>query len=688
MPTVPMHEEIVMAEKTGQELRKLAPRLRLIMRDDPLTSFRRADHAPDIAIQDQKLLSSIPQADALDGEWGPAVAFSGEAGWEEGPGKPSPELVSVFIKLDADEHRIPKAVSDLATVTGRKQNWLTATVPKDNLFALQDAKSVLAIEPGERIVFSPPLQVSVAAKPRQDVWRNDSPAGPLGEAGVLIGIIDVGGFDFAHPDFLDANGGTRFVRIWDQGGDTRPPPKGFRYGAELTAKHMNAAISAAPSFKIPAWRLEPQSQITLSSHATHVASIAAGNRGICRASRTLIAGVLVSFPVEGGDVRQQFYDSTRLAHAVDYLFRLGQDLDLPVSINISLGTNGHAHDASSPISRWIDHALATAGRCACVAAGNAGQQAALEPDDMGFLMGRIHTSGCIPAAGLAENIEWIVGAPGITDLSDNQLIIWYGSQDRFAVEIKPPGSDEWIGPVEPDEYLDYVHITPEDRTGVRIDNDLYVPANGHNCITLQLSPGRSEQRIYGIKAGTWLVRLHGRDVRDGSYHAWIERDDPRRIGKLGYGQDWSFPSFFSARSNVDESSVSSLACGQRVIAVANLDEKNEKIHITSSQGPTRDGRQKPEIAAPGTNIVAANGFELDPDRRWVAMTGTSMASPYVAGVAGFMLAVEPQLTADQIAGIIRRTSRPLPGMSYKWQNDVGFGQIDAAACVAEAGRIH
>jgi hypothetical protein len=33
---------------------------------------------------------------------------------------------------------------------------------------------------------------------------------------VLVGIIDVNGFDFAHPDFLDADGHTRFEAIWDQ----------------------------------------------------------------------------------------------------------------------------------------------------------------------------------------------------------------------------------------------------------------------------------------------------------------------------------------------------------------------------------------------------------------------------------------------------------------------------------------
>ena len=43
-----------------------------------------------------------------------------------------------------------------------------------------------------------------------------------------------------------------------------------------------------------------------------------------------------------------------LAHAVDYLLAVAEDEGLPISINISLGTNGHAHDDSSPVSRWID----------------------------------------------------------------------------------------------------------------------------------------------------------------------------------------------------------------------------------------------------------------------------------------------------------------------------------------------
>jgi hypothetical protein len=70
------------------------------------------------------------------------------------------------------------------------------------------------------------------------------------------------------------------------------------------------------------------------------------------------------------------------------------------------------------------------------------------------------------------------------------------------------------------------------------------------------------------------------------------------------------------------------------------------------------------------------------------MSGTSMASPYVAGVVGLMLAVEPQLTAAQIVGIIRRTARPLPGADFAWRNDAGFGRIDPEACLEEAARVN
>jgi subtilisin family serine protease len=146
---------------------------------------------------------------------------------------------------------------------------------------------------------------------------------------------------------------------------------------------------------------------------------------------------------------------------------------------------------------------------------------------------------------------------------------------------------------------------------------------------------------------------------------------------------WRFPSFLSMKSNVDDTSVSSLACGRYIISVANLDEAKNAIHKTSSQGPTRDGQKKPEIAAPGVDISAANGFDDHTARPWISMTGTSMASPYVTGLVGLMLAADRELTAAQIEGILRRTATPLQKKGFDWQNDSGYGRINPSACLEE-----
>ena len=666
----------------GEQLRKCQPKLRMIANGSPEVNTIRAELSASVAVTNQALLKRIPiqrgdgAVPVRKGELPRRVKIRGLREIA------SNVFANVFIEtLDASvgKRRFPGEKA-------RKSNLVTARVPLNRLKDITANENVTHIELGEPLVTPTPVVSSDKVGPPSASLRRFGSTGQhrSGE-GVLVGIIDVQGFDFSHPDFLDRRGRTRFVRIWDQGatpGFSRPSPKGnpqFDYGAEFRDTHLNAAIAAAPKLKIPPYELERQTQTVVASHGTHVASIAAGNRGVCRRSK--IAAVLISLPEKDLDRRQSFYDSTRIADAVDYLIGVAKELDLRLSINVSLGTNGHAHDGSSAVSRWIDAAMSVPGRSITVAAGNAGQEVAEFEGDSGYVMGRIHTSGTLPARDLVKDIEWLVVGNGIMDLSENELEIWYSPQDRFAVSIRPPGADQWIGPIEPRQFIENRQL--RDGSFLSVYNELYHPANGANYLSIYLSPLLSDGGVVGVSAGRWTVRLHGREVRDGHYHGWIERDDPRSLGRTGDREMWRFPSFFSESSNVDDSSVSSLACGRRVISVANLDETAERINRTSSQGPTRDNRFKPDTAAPGTNIVAAKGF-AGPKDLWVKMTGTSMASPYVAGVAGLMLAVEPKLTAAQIEGIIQRTARPLPGESFRWLNSAGFGRIDPEACIHEA----
>ncbi len=670
-------------EQSGETLRRLQPKLRMVADGDTNVNVVRAEHAAAVAVS-ERLAERVPVCRAQDATPVERAVL---------PARVEPKrlrrtanaFVSVFVQLATDEVNQQRPPLELPFMTAVKGSLATAELALEDALRLQQSDDVRFVELGQPLTQPQPV-VSADRVSAPKVSERRIGDGRLHRFGAdaLIGLIDVQGFDFAHPDFLDAQGKTRFLRIWDQGGSSRPTPADrhtapFNYGAELMAAELNAAISASRKpTGLPATTLEPQSQMETGSHGTHVASIAAGNRGVCRAAG--IVAVLVSIPEDELDRRMSFYDSTRLAHAVDYLLAVADELKRPIAINISLGTNGHAHDDSAPITRWVDASLTRPGRSLCVAAGNAGQERAETEGDVGWIMGRVHAEGQIAARELVSDIEWFVVGNGIADISENELEIWYGPADRFSVQVRPPGG-EWTELVQPGEFIQNREL--QDGSFLSVYNELYHPANGANLIAIYLSPFLSDAGVVGVSAGEWLVRLRGEDVRDGRYQAWIERDDPRKVGRIGEREAWVFPSFFSEHSYVDRSTISSLACGQRIVGVANLDEAARKIAITSSQGPTRDGREKPDIAAPGTDIVAAKGFS-DPSDPWIAMSGTSMASPFVTGLCGLMLSVNPTLTAAQIGGVLRRTARPLPGADFRWRDDAGAGEIDPERCLQEA----
>ena len=609
---------------------------------------------------------------------------------------------SLFVELDRDlePRRLRDAHAEVERLAHRvrwKGETATVEVPGPHVRDLHGVHGVTYVEPGLPLRAPEPLvgDGRDGGAPRASLRRVAAASRRHNDGhGVLVGIVDVGGFDFAHADFASRDGpGTRWVAIWDQGGTMRPPPaaRGDRfaaldYGAEIRQQHMDTALAAAPDRNMAATTLEPQSVMQRASHGTHVASIAAGNRGVAR--RAHLAGVLVALRPEDVDPSSSFYDSTRIADAVDYLLALaaemgGENGPMPVSINISLGTNGHAHDTSSAMVRWIDHALTSPGRCVSVAAGNAGQVEPVAPGDRGFVTGRIHAGGRFTGTGLRHELGWVVGGDDVADVSENEMEIWYSPQDRIDVEVRPPGG-AWIGPIRPGRKIRN-ELLPN-GTMLSVHSETYYPANGANRIAILLSPffGPVEggiRKIGPVAGGEWRVRLTGRVVRDGRYDAWIERDDARRVGGVG-GRGWRYPSSFAPGAYTTDRMVNTLACAERLLSVANVDVTHNRAHVTSSRGPTRDGRSKPDIGADGTDVLAACGF--DRNRPWVEMTGTSMASPYVCGVAALMLAIARGLTSAQIQGIMHTTSAPLAGHDFAWRNDTGFGLVDADACVTAA----
>jgi subtilisin family serine protease len=645
----------------------LAPRLAMIARTSPEANQARAQQCSSVAIDTSQ---------------------------------PTDTMVSVYVHVDAelDNARRQVLADELAKITHRvrwKANTAMVEVNTRDIAQLLAIDGVGYAETGLSLSAPNPTSTDVDSGPDPNARRvKKCPEEHQDGRGVLVGIIDVDGFDFAHEDFLDDQGRTRFEAIWDQGGRTLPPPRqtlptdkdGLQYGSLIRKEHMDDAIAKALEQETVPTSLVRQSRMAPGSHGTHVASIAAGRYGVAR--NAMIAAVLIDLGDEHNGPKAGFYDSTRITDAVDYLLQLATELGggtpLPVSINISLGTNGHAHDSSNPTARWLDHALSMRGRSITVASGNSGKTEPDSEDDRSHVTGRIHASGIMRSAGLPQDLTWVVGgSEQVADVSENEMEIWYEAQDRFKVAIRPPGGT-WTDYVEPNQQI--INQPLGDGTRVSIVNETYYPANGLNRISIMLSP-RYPPKVNGtqpppqpITCGLWTVRIHGMVVRDGSFDAWIERDD--RHKRPGTGNLWDFPSYFGPGSYTTDRMINSLACPDRVIAVANIDARQEMVNPSSSRGPTRDGRCKPDIGADGTQVVAACGFH--PTHKWISKSGTSMASPYVCGVAALMLATHPLLTAAQIQGIIRATSTPLIGHNFEWRNDSGFGLIDPDGCVEAA----
>lgn len=95
------------------------------------------------------------------------------------------------------------------------------------------------------------------------------------------------------------------------------------------------------------------------------------------------------------------------------------------------------------------------------------------------------------------------------------------------------------------------------------------------------------------------MRLHGTRVTNGKFHSWIERDDPNRLQPNNQSK--------FASPNDNSHTLGSIACGHKSIVVGsyNANDRNKSIPEFSSAEPTRDGRQKPEISAPGHFVAAA-----------------------------------------------------------------------------------
>lgn len=121
-----------------------------------------------------------------------------------------------------------------------------------------------------------------------------------------------------------------------------------------------------------------------------------------------------------------------------------------------------------------------------------------------------------------------------------------------------------------------------------------------------------------------------------------------------------------------------------------LEDESGKIGYYSSTGPTMNDLLKPDVVAPGTNVVASYSSVYHPEKEvvgysdydgerypWGVNTGTSMSAPVVAGTIALWLQAKPDLTPQEVRDVMQRTCRQ-PDARLHYPNEIyGYGEIDA-----------
>jgi subtilisin family serine protease len=497
--------------------------------------------------------------------------------------------------------------------------------------------------------YRPTLDVSASEIGATYVWQNvtDARGRSVDGSGVLIGMIDTG-VDLSHPDLKFSNGTSKVLSLWDQTGSGKPP-KGFSYGVECSWNEIN--MGSCP-------------ENDTFGHGTHVASIAAssgiasGNyRGIAPGASLVI--VKSGAPICGGD--SWTFDDNHIIDGLRYLVDRAQALKMRLVISLSFGDNIGGHDDTSPLELALDD-LSTQGVVVTVAAGNEANS-------------QIHATGSLGLANPAR-IGW-----GPTGQAHSAIVdVWYPPDRTLLTTLVTPSGETVAGPTRSNgtETADgLVTILSENTTKGK---------------EVTVTVGANET----LKTSGWNVILHATDNGPNlNWDAYVDSDSCSN----------PTASFLNGNSyKIDASGTVTLpGTASGVITVGAYVSKNSWINqlgrevsaraLTvgeiadfSSRGPTRDGRTKPDICAPGLFIAAARSSDVppsenDPDKYHRVLAGTSMAAPHVAGVAALMLQYRPELTPQKVRSLLIEGANldDFTGFidASKGSNEWGWGKADA-----------
>ena len=548
--------------------------------------------------------------------------------------------VPVLIRVRDPAWKAPPGV----VVQSRLGNIVSASAPLEVLEELRADKGIVSIDSSREGGI---LELTTSKAFVHATAVHQPPIDEKGDS-AIVGIID-SGVDVLHEAFLDDAGKTRILCVWDQGTASGNAPSAVdadafsqSYGTLYVQSEIQDMIDHGIA---PAALRDPM------LHGTHVASIAAGRPvgafagGIAPEAKLIV--VIPNMTTAPGDPPSLGYSNSHV-DALSFVQSAAAREGLPVAVNVSLGMNAGAHDGSSTLEAAFD-AFTGMGRLPGVvlvkSAGN-------ERGHKG------HARADVPQNGFAD-ITW---ESSQAPRDEDYIEVWFNAFDDIEFTLLDPAGNASATVSATNPNVE----TTLNGNFCRLRLTLNHRDNSDNLLVITIEPDGSS-----IQGGLWTLRLLGKTILSpgaGVVHAWVERHRSRAV-------------VFDSGDN-DEMTLSIPGTANHVITVGACGSAMPlQLTTSSSWGLTRDRRPKPDLVAPGTDVVAARANTGD-HQATTAMTGTSMAAPHVTGSIALVLSKrhkdggKPQVNAVQIRKELVASAQNFTGVHNK---GVGYGALDTLA---------
>lgn len=476
--------------------------------------------------------------------------------------------------------------------------------------------------------------------------------------GVLIGLVDTG-IDYRSPLFQNPDGTTRIAGIWDQSvpieEDVLPagvpdyyPMGGASYGTEYTREQINKALASDDPLSLVS------TQDTI-GHGTFLAGLAAGSsipqEDFTGAAPEAELAVVKLKPAK--KYLRDFYlipsdapafQENDIMMGIKYLRMMADRLKKPLVILLAMGSNSGSHIGTSPLSQVTQNYSGFFGIITVIAGGNETGAAH-------------HFYASIPAGTEYEDVEIRVGKEEAE--RGFVLELWAADADTYTVGFISP-SGEWISriPIIANNETSIPFLL--DATTITVNYQLIEAESGSQLIFM---------RFQTPAAGIWTVRVYNTQRFKGTFHMWLPVQ-----GMISEETVFLRPDPYSTITVPGNSRLP--------ITVGAYDTSTGGIYIHSSRGFTPNQIVKPELAAPGVNILGPSvGRKPGSDTPMTTRTGTSAAAAITAGAAANLLGwgiVEgnyPTMSEASVKSYLIRGAQRNPALTYP-NREFGYGTLD------------